>query len=599
MVRRFSLVFIAPLVVFLGCSRSVVCPNTNVLLISIDTCRADHTSPYGYENIKTPTMQALAGEGILFEDALTPVPMTLPGHSSLLTGWYPARHGVRDNANYMLDNEAVTLAEVFQENGYATAGFVAAMLLSRQRGMAQGFDTFDDEFPPMAFRAGTPTVERQAEEIGQSAIEWLTANDRFPFFLFVHFYDPHVPYDPPSPWSKEYSGHLYDGEIAYADYHAGQIIVWLQENDLLKNTLVVVTADHGESLWEHHEMAHGMFLYNCTLRVPLIVRLPDRVRSSRLEGVRVQGAVSLVDVMPSILELEDLPCPEVDGTSFVPCLAGEKRHIEPLYAESLYPLFFNWSPLYAIYEHPWKFILAPEPELYNLVDDPKEETNLYSEDHPKVAQLKPVLEDKIAQLEESSHVASLNPENAEVIASLGYVGGGTIDNATISRLPDPKSRTRVYTLIDKGLAKLAKGELNEAELCFAQAAKQDPENPSPYLNLGDIYARRRDWPKALLYTQRTLNLAPNNLWARMQMANILIEAEMYDEAREQLTRIREEYPLLAVAQFGLGRIAEAGEDYEEALRWYAEALRIVPNLPGLRDCISRTQGKMKRAAGAE
>ena len=272
----------------------------------------------GYSRRTTPVIDSVARRGILFENALTPAPLTLPAHSSLLTGWYPARHGVRDNANYTLANEAVTLAEVFQGNGYATAGFVATMLLSRQRGIAQGFDTFDDKFPAIAFRAGTPTVERRAEEIEKSVVQWLETNKRFPFFLFVHFYDPHVPYAPPLPWSQEYRSRPYDGEIAYVDYQLGQIVVWMQDHGLLKNTLIVVMSDHGESLWEHNEMAHGMFLYNCTLHVPLIIRLPDSVRSSDLEGARVQGAVSLVDVMPSILDLEGLPCPDVDGTSFVP-----------------------------------------------------------------------------------------------------------------------------------------------------------------------------------------------------------------------------------------------------------------------------------------
>ena len=183
-----------------------------------------------------------------------------------------------------------------------------------------------------------------------------------------------------------------------------------------------------------------------------------------------------------------------------------------------------------------------------------------------------------------------------MLASLGYVGGGTVDNATLSQLPDPKSKTKVYSLIDKGLARMAKGKLGEAEFLFLEAAKQDPENPSPYLNLGDIFSRRRDWSKALVYTQRTLELAPHNLWARMQMANILIEAGQYDEARNRLMGIRREYPLLAVASFGLGRIAEARKNYQEALRWYSEARRIMPNMPGLRGCIRRAQGKMKRPA---
>ena len=586
---------IAVLVICVGCSGSIQCPGTNVLLVSIDTCRADRTSPYGYDKIETPTLDTLAKAGILFEEAITPVPLTGPAHASLLTGWHPARHGVRDNANYTLSTDARTLAEIFQANGYATAGFVATMLLSRQRGFDQGFDTFSDDFPPTTYFSMVPTPDRRAEDIGKAVIEWLEDNDRFPFFLFVHFYDPHLPYAPPSPWSTTYRQRPYDGEIAYTDYHLGQILVWMQEHGILKDTLAVVTADHGESLWEHHEMAHGIFLYDCALHVPLIVRLPDRVRPPQLEGARVRGAVNLLDIVPSILELEGIPCPDVDGTSFVPCLMGKRREIRLIYAESLYPLFFNWSPLHAIRDYPWKFILAPEPELYNLADDAKEEKNLYSEDHPEVKRLKPMLEEEITRLEGSTHVAEFQPQQAEILASLGYAAGGTIDSATLPQLPDPKTKTRIYVLIDEGLTKMARGDFRGAETNFIEAAKQDPENPSPYLNLGDIYGSQQQWAKALLCTQRTLDLAPNNLWARIQMAVILMEMKRYDEARERLLRIREEQPRCAIVQFSLGRIAEAGGKYEEALQWYSETLKLMPNMSGLRQRMREAQEKMASA----
>ncbi len=597
MSRLLFCILLGSLALSAGCSRVVVeCPRTNVLLVSIDTCRADRTSPYGYQYVETPTLDVLARTGFLFEEAITLVPLTVPAHASLLTGWHPARHGVRDNANYILDDDAVTLAEIFQENGYVTAGFVGTMLLSRQNGFAQGFDHFDDELPQTPFYGLWPREERRAENVAQVVSEWLESNDRFPFFLFVHFYDPHLPYTPPAPWDSTYRQRPYVGEIAYTDYHLGHILVWMQDHNLLKDTLVVLVSDHGESLWEHHEMAHGMFLYDCTLHVPLIIRLPDSTRPANLEGARVTGAVNLLDVMPTILDLEGIPSPQVDGLSLVPCLAGKRREIRPVCAETLYPLFFNWSPLYAIRDYPWKFILAPEPELYNLADDPKEEKNIYTEDHPQVKRLKPMLEEEIARLEGSTHVAGIQPERLEVLASLGYVGGGTISNATLAQLPDPKWKTRIYVLIDEGLAKMARGDLRGAEENFLEAAKQDPENPSPYLNLGDIHYRRGDWSKALLYTQRTLDLAPDNLWARIQMANILIETKRYEEARRRLLEIREEYPLCAAVPFALGRIAEASQQYTGALQWYSEALKLMPTMPGLRHSMRRVQQKMSQTS---
>ncbi len=596
MFRTILLVLVASLILTTGCSQSIECPGTNVLLISIDTCRADRTSPYGFEDVETLTLQALAEEGVLFEDAHTPVPLTTPAHSSLLTGWHPARHGVRDNASYTLNKEALTLAEIFQQNDYATAGFVATLLLSRQRGMAQGFDTFDDEFPPKSFSGFMPTVERSGEEIQQSVIDWLETNERNPFFLFVHLYDPHLPYNPPSPWKEAYRTHPYAGEIAYADYNIGKILAWMVEHDILKDTLVVLVADHGESLWEHHEMAHGMFLYESAMHVPFIIRLPDRVRSRNLSGARVQGTVTLLDVMPTILELEGIECPEVDGTSLVPCLKGEKQQSEFLFAETMYPLFFNWSPLFAVRDYPWKFILAPEPELYNLAEDPEEMNNLYNEDHPEVERLRPILEDEIAYLEESAHVASINPEKMNTLVSLGYVAGGTLGDATVEQLPDPKSKTRVYILIDEAISKMARGDLAGAEDQFLKAAELDPENPSPYLNLGDIYSRRQQWEEALFYTEKTLHLSPHNLWARVQLAGVLIELDRLDEARGRLLKIRKEYPLCAMAHFGLGRIAEAEKDYSEAIRWFSETLHLMPTMPGLRERIDKNREKLAESA---
>ncbi len=598
MFRNGTLAAIALFILGAGCSNSVKCPGTNVLLISIDTCRADRTSPYGFEHIETLTLDALAEEGILFEDAHTPVPLTAPAHSSLFTGWHPARHGVRDNASYTLNEEALTLAEVFQSNGYATAGFVATLLLSRQRGMAQGFDTFDDEFDSRKFVGFIPTVERTAEEIQQSTIQWLKENDRYPFFLFVHFYDPHLPYNPPSPWKEAYRDRPYAGEIAYVDYHIGQILAWMLEQGILENTLVVLVGDHGESLWEHHEMAHGMFLYDCTMHVPFILRLPDSVRTRKLSGARVNGTVTLLDVMPTILELEGIECPEVDGVSLVPCLMGHEQQRNILFAETMYPLFFNWSPLFSVRDYPWKFILAPEPELYNLAEDPAEETNLYEDDHPEVRRLQPMLEDEIAYLEESTHVASIKPEKMNTLVSLGYVAGGTLNGATVEQLPDPKSKTRIYMLIDEALAKLGRGDLAGAEEQFLKAAELDPENPSPYLNLGDIYSRRHEWEKALLYTEKTLDLSPHNLWARVQRAGVLIELGRLQEAQERLLVIRKEYPLCAMAHFGLGRIAEEEENYPQAIRWFSETFRLMPTMPGLRDRIDKIRDKMTNPASS-
>ncbi|HVP57688.1 MAG TPA: sulfatase, partial [bacterium] len=323
----------------------------NLLLVSIDTLRPDHLGAYGYAQARTPTIDKLAREGVTFEDVITSVPLTLPSHSSMLTGLSPLAHGIRDNANFRLADEFVTLAEVLRANSYTTGAAVGAFILDRRYGLNQGFTYYDDDMSrgrqPSSF--GYP--ERTADRVTASALEWLkTAHE--PFMLFLHYYDPHAPYQPPAGFQNVAGGNPYDGEIAFTDQELGKVIAYLAAQHLLKRTLVILTADHGEGFGEHGEQTHGLLLYNGTLRVPLIIRVPEASRLARVAGKAVRGTFQqqparTIDIYPTALEILGYKqMTDVDGRSLVPMLEGKTLPPVVSYFESMASYFsYRWCPL--------------------------------------------------------------------------------------------------------------------------------------------------------------------------------------------------------------------------------------------------------------
>ncbi|MCY2929841.1 MAG: sulfatase [Planctomycetota bacterium] len=354
----------------------------NVVLISIDTCRADRLSCYGYARPSTPHIDALAAEGVLFANALTPVPATTPAHSSMLTGSYPPTHGVRMNNGERLPDSNVTLAETLKKAGYRTGAFVGGFPVDARFGLNQGFDTYDGQYTRQRF-PDLPADERTAEEVSRPAMAWLDKNADKPFFLFLHYYDAHLPYAPPPPYASTFADDPYAGEIAYVDHWIGQVIDRLRAIGAYEDTLVIVTADHGESLNEHNETSHGYFMYQSTMHVPLVIRLPHARK-----GLKEEGNVSLVDIVPTVLDLAGLEPPsQVQGISLRGPLEGgalpDRTH--PIYGESLWPATFDCGALHGIVEGPWKYIRSPRQELYDLSQDLTEKNNLVDKE-PKVAQ---------------------------------------------------------------------------------------------------------------------------------------------------------------------------------------------------------------------
>jgi arylsulfatase A-like enzyme len=402
---------------------------TGIVIITLDTVRADRLPPYGFTRVVTPALSTLAARGVVFEHASTVAPLTLPAHSSLFTGRYPAAHGVHDNADALSDRMP-TLASALQRRGFRTAAVVGSVVLSADRGLARGFQTYRDDL------AGGPQHrlrrQRPGNEVADEAIAWLDTVGREPFLLWVHLYDAHLPYEPPEPFASTYRDDPYLGEIAFADTQIQRVVQTLYARGLSRRTAVVVAADHGESLGDHGEDAHGLLIYESVLHVPLIVCAPG------VAPARVDAPVTVVDLMPTVLDLTGTPPEPGDGVSLEPSLRGKRVPERSIYAESFFPRRFGWSELRSIHDGRFKFIEAPRPELYDLQRDPLEQQNVY-DDRPAVARsLAATLTPIAPRIGRRAVDAAL----AERLASLGYMSGR--DGAPRAPLPDPKDRVAIY-----------------------------------------------------------------------------------------------------------------------------------------------------------
>jgi arylsulfatase A-like enzyme/Tfp pilus assembly protein PilF len=438
LVQSLIVLLLLPLLAACG-KRSIGSPSrtTPVILISIDTLRSDHLPAYGYKGVATPNIDALRADSILYERAYSHVPLTLPSHITIFTGMLPADNGVRDNMGNRLSESIPTLPLLLKNNGYATGAAVSAFVLRRETGLARGFDFFDDSTKSVAGSTESlGRIQRDGRKTLQAVLPWLDKQGTRPFFLFVHLYDPHTPYEPPQPFFSRYAEH-YDGEIAYSDSVVGDLIADLKNKGLYDKSLIILLSDHGEGLNEHGEEEHGIFLYREALQVPLIVKLPE----SRRAGASVKTPVQLVDVFPTILEWTETPPPKTGrrpGQSLLSFLDGGVTR--PVYSESYYPRFhFGWSETQSLIEGNDHFLKAPLPELFDLASDFGEKKNLVQENRRVYvrmrAEIEPFLKDAVAP-------SGFDPEEAAKLAALGYVGSTVTTKG--GELPDPKTTTGVF-----------------------------------------------------------------------------------------------------------------------------------------------------------
>ncbi len=614
----------------------------NVLLISIDTCRADYLSCYGYPRQTTPNIDKVADDGIIFTHAASAIPLTLPSHGTMLLGTIPLYHAVRDNLGYVFDDESnITLAEVLRERGYMTGAIVSSFVLDSDFGLAQGFETYNDEFvePLPSFYQN----ERRGGEASEFACKWLAEYGSKPFFLFLHYYDPHQAYQPPEPFATSYKDNLYAGEIAYVDYCIGQVVGKLKELGLYDNTLLIITADHGEALGEHVETTHGYFVYQSTIRVPFVMKIPGGPRGSRVDDL-----VGLVDIVPTVCSALGVDCPlAVVGKDMLGLVNGEVgRDSEStfVYCESLTPTIYGCSPLYGLLSDKWKYIHAPEPELYDLENDPDEANNLAKNDAKRLRFLRDNLKsifDTQSRSQLDSTKVKLDDETARRLESLGYIGGGGgfEDVGFDAGGTDPKDVIGLHVKVVNMYGLLRAELISDAEEICRQivsaypdfflveylqgkiaAAKENDDKTIMYISqffervlggegevagikadvqcdrnfltrcicaahndMGTAYQRKAEYGRAAEHYRQVLEIEPSYAETHFNLGSAYMKDGQFDKAIESYTKVVELDPVLVEARQYLANTLLRQGRFDEAIEQYVEALKLKGDLQECRN----------------
>ena len=575
----------------------------NLLLVTLDTTRADRIHVYGFDDVETPNLDRLAREGVLFEQAVSPAPLTLPAHSSIFTGTFPPAHGVRDNGGFFLDDRQTTLAERLQSRGFATGGFVGAYVLDHKWGIAQGFQTYFDDFDLSKYQSlSLGGVDRPGNEVADHALTWLDVVGSTRFFGWVHFYDAHSPYDPPEPFKSRYAGHPYVGEIAFVDSQVGRLLAYLDVHRLADRTVVVVMGDHGESLGEHGEGTHGFFVYQATTHVPLLIRAPY----DAMAGRRVADTVRSIDILPTALELLGVNTSEhLEGTSVVPLMTGAKKELGlAAYSEATYPRFhFGWSDLRALTSGRYKFVAAPRPELYDLQQDPGESHNLYRERQA----LGDRMNRELIALEQRMPAAPLkaavevDPDARERLAALGYVGtfaaARTPDRAGLA---DPKDKIQLFNLMTRARETARHDTPSDEGLhALERVVAQDPKVIDAWFMLGNEYSRRRPFTRAIDQFTRALELEPDYDLAVINMANAYRALGRDREAIAGYRRFMQLDPKNAQIRYEAAQILIDGGRLEEARQELTQALALEPKLAAARNALGVLALRRGDLTGAE
>ncbi len=581
-----ALALLAALFIFPFSASAEPTPNDppNVLLITIDTVRADHLGCYGYKAIETPHLDALAAAGIRFANAYTPVPITLPAHSVMLTGTYPMRTGMHDFSGNRLNASQPTLATLLHAKGYATGAVLGSAVLDSRFGLNRGFDFYYDHFDFSRLdEKNIDAMMRPGGEVVDRALGWLNGERQKPFLLWVHLYDAHHPYNPPPPYLQKYRSHPYDGGIAFVDAQVGRVVAYLKAKGIYDRTLIVVAGDHGEGLGEHGEKTHGFFIYESTLHVPLIFKLPAGVGQQKSV---VNDSANLADLLPTVLELVGARRPnEVQGRSLVPSMAGKPEGTPAEnYAETYLPrIHFNWSELRGIRYRHYHFIDAPRPELYDLSTDPHELKNLYSGQRAVANELRKRLGQFITQFtpasgEKTAETTGLDPALMERLKSLGYVAvaGGGDDVLSDRRLADPKDRIHVYELVSDALADSQQGRYAESIQKLLQAEKIENDSLPVHYLLALNYYRQNNFPTAIEEFQKVLKLSPDYTLANYYLGLSYTQTGDWDQAIASFRRTLELDATNFSAAYNLGAACLKKEKVEDAEAAFRQAVRINP-----------------------
>ena len=529
-------IFLVPTLALAAAAQSSL-KKPDAFLVTIDTLRADHVHCFGDQDIQTPALDSLAKDGIRFSEAFTPSPITNTSHTSILTGLLPSSHGVTDFAMPLSDSHP-TWAELLKPQGYHTAAFIGAVILDSKAmapGLDRGFDFYDNfpEHPETKSRYGR--VERRGMDVVQHAEQWLDSNHDGPHFVWVHLFDPHDPYEPPPPYSDTYKDRPYDGEIAYADSALAHFIAYLQRQGWYDGALIIVVGDHGEGLGQHHENTHGIFLYDSTTHVPLIVKLPQ----GQPAGKTVAAEVRTIDILPTALDVLGIAPPEkLDGAS-LKLYFGNETADRTAYGETNYPLQFGWAPLRSVRQPDFKFIEAPRPELYDLHADPGELHNQFDANQATAQKLREMLK-------------SLPP----------------LENA--ANLPDPKDHIEEQNLLHTAVLAEEDQHPEEARAAFESVLKLAPKSPTALLQLGRLELESKNYAKASEYLKRATEVRPGDASAAFDYGRALHETGNQTEARDALQASLKLNPDQVPARLLLAKIflalkdSAAAEDQLEA-----------------------------------
>ena len=551
----------------------------NVLFIIVDTLRADHLGCYGDNKIKTPNIDSIAKEGTMFQNTITQAPLTFPSHTTMFTSTYPQHSNAWDNGSYRLASTEVTLAQVLQDKGYTTGAFVSTVVLDAKYGLNKGFQTYDDA---IGKNQGDRVIkfmddERKADQTAPLAIKWLKDNKDKKFFLWVHFYDPHGVYNPPSPYKEIYKNDLYSGEVAFADHYVGKVLSTLEDLGLKDKTLVVFAGDHGEGLGEHGENGHGIFVYDETLKVPLIFSYPKLIAEDRV----VKEQVRLIDIMPTILDLVNIKKnKEIQGQSLAGILKGEEKPEDrTAFSATRYAqIHFNWSEMQSWRTRDWKYIKSTEPELYNISKDPGEMVNLIDKRKDIAQSMEKDLDEffkKTSAPEKKENKIEVDEQTKQQLMSLGYVSGSA---PTKEKAPVPIKMIKIMQTMTAADQMVNKGLTNEAIEKYKEVIKEDPDNMEAYSHIALCYKSMQQYDVAIKYFKKAASFKSDVAEVHDGLGNIYKSMGKPALAFEEFQRALKLEPDDPGITNNIGWCYQQVMNFDKALEYYEKAIKLDPNL---------------------
>lgn len=590
--RRFVLILVflcagaAPGIKAAGSEQPEDSNPPNIILITLDTTRADRMGFLGSKRGLTPNLDELAKQSVVFTRAYAQVPLTSPSHAALLTGTYPQFNHLRDLGE-PLREDLPYIPELLHQHGYHTGAFLGAMILDPTSGAApgfdRGFDVYDSRFHnPAPGESRYQSLERRAEEVGDLGMGWLSHNHDGPFFLWLHFYDPHDPYDPPEPFKSQYASAPYDGEIAYMDSIVGRTMTVLKRHGLFENTLIAIAADHGEAFGEHGEQRHGLLLYDETIHVPLLLKLPGE----RMAGKRVDTRVALTEVAPTVLDVAGIAVPPTMQAKSLTGLMQEANAVVPgkgderaVYSESDYAhRTFGWSELHSWRAGKYLYVQAPKKELYDQLSDPGALRNLASTAHAVAGTLDAQLSSfREKTSSDQTEKQKFDPGQSQTLQALGYLGSvNVVSKQNEKPLVDPKDKGRIVSILQNGLSELEAGH-NEQALEALHEVVRDPDAVNAYLEFGMAFARHDRLKEAVPLLQAAAKKLPDSVVARYEYAKALVNSGQWAAALPEMKAASALKPDSAHLHFFVASVHGHLNQIPEAMAEYDEALKIDPN----------------------